>query len=67
MSDLTTYLSIVNRPHVQFHPPKNFKLPKGSFDAQGKDRRFFVQSGVSLIAGFIMRTFCKIQHFVMYA
>ena len=66
MSDLTSDLSTVNHPPVKFHPPKNSKLPKRSFGAQGKDQRFFVWSGVSLIAGFIMM-FCKIQHFVMYA
>ena len=40
MSDLTSYLLTANRP-VKFHPPKNFKLPKRSFGAQGKDRRSF--------------------------
>ena len=39
MSDLTSYLSTVNCPPVKFHPPKNFKLPKRSFGAQGKDQR----------------------------
>ena len=41
MSDLTSYLSTVNRPPVKFHPPKNLKLPKSSFGTQGKDRRSF--------------------------
>ena len=69
MSDLTCYLSTVNRPPVKFHPPKNFKLPKSSFGTQGKDRRSFRTEWCAcpgLIAGFIM-TFRKIQHFVMHA
>ena len=41
MSDLTSYLSTVNRPPVKFHPPKNFKLPNSSFDTQEKDRQSF--------------------------
>ena len=41
MSDLTSYPSTINCPPVKFHPPKNFKLPKRSFGAQGKDRQSF--------------------------
>ena len=41
ISDLTSDLSTVNRPPVKFDLPENFKLPKRSFGAQGKDRRSF--------------------------
>ena len=49
MSDLTSYLSTVNRPPVKFHPPKNFKLPKSiALVHKGRIGDLFVRSGVHL-------------------
>ena len=42
MSNLTSNQSTVNRPPMKFHPPKNFKLPKRSIGAQGKDQWSFL-------------------------
>ena len=57
MSDLTSYLSTVNRPPVKFHPPKELQIAKEySFGTQGKDRQSFrmewCASPAALIAGF---------------
>ena len=48
MSDLTSYLSKVNRPLVKFHPQRTSNCQRETLVHKGKISDLFVRSGVSI-------------------